>query len=523
MQPLFIPLPLADEIAMDVFVARQPIFDRSRELYAYELLFRSDDVDNRFDGTEAGSATTQVIANSLLTIGLENVAGGKKAFLNFDEQLLMGGLHSMLPPEAVVLEILESVGPSDELIAACYELNRQGYTFALDDFVGGQRLEPLTQIAKIIKVDMRATSKPDQERLLETYRPRGITMLAEKVETHEEFEWARNAGYDYFQGYFFARPAVLRAQQIPASKVNCLRLLREMQNSELDYERLTSIISQDVSFSYKLLRYVNSALFARYGETTSISHALARLGEEAIRHWVALAALPVLAKDKPGELVTHSLVRASFCERLSRQAGLAEPGQGFLMGLFSLLDALLDVPLEEALRQTGVEPLISGALLGTSQNDPLGDVFQLVCRYEAADWKAVSASAAKLDTKASCVGQAYSESTLWAQQALHATTRKTNSRREVRHAVQGSINVMWEDSSGHQQATVAQLLNVSVHGVQLQLSQRLNVQNAVSCSAPKLGISGRGVVRYCNPKQGKYVIGLEFPNGSGWREPASGK
>jgi hypothetical protein len=296
-----------------------------------------------------------------------------------------------------------------------------------------------------------------------------------------------------------------------------------MQNSELDYERLTSIISQDVSFSYKLLRYVNSALFARYGETTSISHSLARLGEDAIRHWVALAALPVLAKDKPGELVTHSLVRASFCERLSRQAGLAEPGQGFLMGLFSLLDALLDVPLEEALRQTGVEPLISGALLGTAENDPLGDVFQLVRHYETADWKAVSASAAKLDTKASCVGQAYSESTLWAQQALHATTRKTNSRREVRHAVQGSINVMWEDSSGHQQASIAQLLNVSVHGVQLQLSQRLPVQNAVSCSAPKMGISGRGVVRYCNPKQGKYVIGLEFPNGSGWREPASGK
>src|SRR5580698_4623560 len=211
MQPLFVPLPLADETAMDVFVARQPIFDRSRELYAYELLFRSDDVDNRFDGTEAGSATTQVIANSLLTIGLENVAGGKKAFLNFDDKLLLGGLHTMLPREEVVLEILESVGPSDELIAACYDLNRQGYTFALDDFVGGQRLEPLTQIAKIIKVDMRATSKPDQERLLETYRPRGITMLAEKVETPEEFEWAKNAGYDYFQGYFFARPAVLRA------------------------------------------------------------------------------------------------------------------------------------------------------------------------------------------------------------------------------------------------------------------------------------------------------------------------
>ncbi len=506
---------------MEVFVARQPIFDRACELYAYELLFRSDDLHNQFNATESGSATTQVIANSLLTIGLDNVTGGKKAFLNFDHGLLMGGLHSMLPQEQLVLEILESVEPSDELIAACQELKQQGYTFALDGFVGHPRFAPLTEIAKLIKVDMRTTSRPEQVRLIETYRPQGMAMVAEKVETQEEFEWARNAGYDYFQGFFFARPAMLRARQIPASKVNCLRLLSEMQHAELDYERLRVIISQDVSFSYKLLRYVNSALFARHGEIQSVGHALAILGEEAVRHWVALAALPILAKDKPGELVTHSLVRARFCEQLSQLAGLAQPSQGFLMGLFSLLDALMDVPLEEALHQTGVEPLISGALLGTgAEDDPFRQIFTLVCQYEAADWKAVSASVSKMATKASCVGEAYSESTLWAQQVLNATARKTNSRRHVRHAAQGTMTVMWEDASGREQATLAQLVNVSVRGVQMLLTQRLPIQTAVHCSAPKAGISGRGVVRYCNPKHGKYVIGLEFTNGSGWREPA---
>ena len=297
---------------MDVFVARQPIFDRARELYAYELLFRSDDEHNEFPTSETDSATTQVIANTLLTIGLQNVACGKKAFLNVDRDLLMGGLHSILPQETIVLEILESVEPSDELIAACRELSQQGYILALDDFVGHPRFEPLTQIASLIKVDMRNTTRPEQERMLQTYRPRGISMVAEKVETQEEFEWARTAGYDYFQGYFFARPTVLKGHQIPASKMNCLRLLREMQNTDLDYVQLQSIISQDVSFSYKLLRYVNSALFAGYEETHSISYSLARLGDDAIRHWVALVALPVLAKDKPGELVTHSLLRARF-------------------------------------------------------------------------------------------------------------------------------------------------------------------------------------------------------------------
>jgi EAL and modified HD-GYP domain-containing signal transduction protein len=506
---------------MDVFVARQPIFDRNRKLYAYELLFRSDDVDNQFQGGDSDSATTQVVANTLLTIGLDNVACGKRAFVNFDHTHLMGGLHSMLPRETVVLEILETVEPSDELLAACQELNRQGYTFALDDFVGHPRFEPLTQIAKLIKVDMRSTPKEEQERLLESYRPRGIAMVAEKVETHEEFEWALKAGYDYFQGYFFARPAVMRARQIPAAKVNCLRLLREMQCPELDYDRLRVIISQDVSFSYKLLRYVNSALFARHGEIHSISHSLAILGEQAIRHWIALAALPVLAKEKPGELVTHSLVRASFCEKLAQLAGLADPGQGFLMGLFSLLDALIDVPLEEALHQTGVESAISGALLGTAApDDPLRHILALVGQYEAADWKAVSASAATLATKPACVGEAYSQSTLWAQQALHATTRKANSRRHVRHAVQGSVTILWEDSARHEQVRIAQLVNVSTHGVQLLTPDRLPVQTGVHCSSPKLGISGRGVVRYCNPKHGKYEVGLEFSNGTGWREPS---
>jgi c-di-GMP-related signal transduction protein len=511
----------ADETTMDVFVARQPIFDRASQLYAYELLFRSGDVHNHCDATDSASATTQVIANSLLTIGLENVVCGKKAFINFDHGLLAGGVHSMLPPETVVLEILETVDPTDDLIAMCQELNQQGYTLALDDFVGLPRIEPLTHIAKLIKVDMLATTKAEQQRILQTYRPRGIAMVAEKVETQAEFEWARDAGYDYFQGYFFARPAVLKGNQIPAAKINCLRLLRELQYEDLDFDRLRTIISEDLSFSYKLLRYVNSALFAGYEETQSISYALARLGEEAIRHWAALAALPVLAKDKPGELVTHSLVRARFSEQLAKLANIPETGRGFLMGLFSLLDALIDVPLQEALHQAGVASAITAALLGTaSKDDPLRKIYMLLCQYEAGDWEAVSASAAKLKIKSSDISQAYSDSTLWAQQALHPSVRKANARRKTRHTMQGALQVSWEDTVGRQKLATVQVLNASATGLQLQFSEKVPVQTAVSCNDPKLGISGKGVVRYCNPSNGKFLVGLEFTNGTGWREPA---
>lgn len=504
-----------------MFVARQPIFDRKRELYAYELLFRSDDLHNEFDNTESGSATTQVIANSLLSIGLDNVLCGRKAFLNFDHGLLLSGLQFLLPPEMIVLEILESVEPTDALIATCRDLQQLGYAIGLDDFAGHPSFEPLTQIASVIKVDMRVTSKPEQERLLRSYQPRGIAMVAEKVETYAEFDWAMQAGFDYFQGYFFARPSVIRGRQIPAGKINCLRLLREIQPVELDFDLLRTIIREDVSLSYKLLRYVNSALFCRYEETRSISHALARLGEEAIRHWAVLAALPIMAKDKPGELVTHSLVRASFCERLVKLAVRSEPSLGFLMGLFSLLDALIDVPLQEALRQAGVGPAISGALLDASEGDEaLRCVYKLVREYETGHWRDASASAANLGINAAALATAYSESTLWAQQALHATARKANSRRSARHNIQGTFNILWEDGAGHEKVSVAHLVNISVDGMQLQLSERIPVHTSVSCNDAKLGISGRGSVRYCNSSKGKYLIGLEFCNGTGWREPS---
>ncbi len=410
--------------SMDVFVARQPIFDRSRKLIAYELLFRADNARNEFNGTEAALASRQVVANTLLSIGWEKILCGRLAFINFDRTSLMEGLHSALPRESVVLEVLESVTPDEELIAVCQEIHRQGYTIALDDFVDDPRYEPFLRMAKVIKVDMLATSKQEQERLLRTYRPRGISMLAEKVETHEEFHWAQDAGYDFFQGYFFARPALVSGRQIPQSKVACLNLLVEMQYADLDFERLQALISKDVSFSYKLLRYANSPLFYSHTDIRSVMQALVILGEANIRHWVALAALPTMAAGKPDELITHSLVRARFCESVAHAAGVREYKIAFLMGLFSLLDALVDMPLEEALHQVSVVPAITDPLLGTAnEQDAFSEIYQLVCRYEVGEWNTVAAVASKLKLEASAVGEAYTDAMMWAQRALHADVR----------------------------------------------------------------------------------------------------
>jgi c-di-GMP-related signal transduction protein len=507
---------------MDVFIARQPILDRQRQLCAYELLFRADAGQNAFDGADGASATTRLIANALLATGLEGLLCGKRAFINFDRSLLLGGLHSVLPPEILVIEVLETVEPDSEVLAACQKLCAQGYALAMDDFVPDDRFEPLARLARLIKVDLLATTRPDQVRILRKYRPLGIELLAEKVETQEEFQWALGAGYDYFQGYFFARPEIVRGRRIPASKLTCLRLLAEAQQADPDFARFEKLVSSDVSLSYSLLLYVNSALFSRAVEIRSIRQAIAVLGQDGIRHWAVLAALPMMAKDKPGELVTLSLVRARFCERIAGLVGVPFPDRAFLMGLFSLLDGLIDLPLREALAKVHADPAITGALTETAPpGDRYWDVYQIARRYEAGDWDAARALAAASGIQAFQLAEVYAESAFWAQQALHATSRKTNVRRHVRYAASGELRLRWQAHDGRERVVPATVMNASAEGLQVQASGAIPVRACVTCHGLKMRISGQGTVRYCTFVKGKYLIGIEFRGGTGWPGPTA--
>lgn len=507
---------------MDAFVARQPIFDRDRQLYGYELLFRADRNSSGFDGTDSTSSTLELLSNSLLSIGLDQVSGGRKVFVNFDRNLLLGELPSVLPPENLVVEVLESVEPDEEILAACANLSKRGYAIALDDFVEGPHFEPLVQLAKLLKVDVQTTAKEQQRRLVEAYQRNGRRLVAEKVETQEEFQGALEAGYDLFQGYFFAKPVMVEGRQVPMGKIACMRMLAEAQNEDIDFGRLEKIIREDVSFPYKLLKYANSALFHFRTEIQSIEHALVLLGEKNVRHWIALAALPVLAQNKPQELVSHALVRARFSEFLAEAAHLNEPNRAFLLGLFSLLDALLDLPIEEALSQAKIGPRIQAVLLETApESDPLSILYRLVRHYEQGKWDAVRKDASDLELAIDSVSQAYANSTLWANQALQATLRKANTRREVRRPMNANLRVLWEGESRGEHFSNAKLLNVSGFGMQLLVDEKIPVRARLSCTEPKLGISGRGSVRYCTFSKGKYLVGVEFGNGTGWRDPLS--
>jgi c-di-GMP-related signal transduction protein len=405
---------------VEVFVARQPIFDRNRKVWGYELLFRSAAKQTCYDGTEATSATRQVISNGMLSIGFDKLLRGKHACINFGREMLLQDLYTCLPHQTTVIELTEDIEPDEEVVAAVQRMRSLGYRIALDDFRACPQMEPLVALADMIKVEM-VTPKPQQEAMVREFHDRGIRMLSEKVETDVDFRWALRAGYDYFQGNFFSCPVVMRGQQIPAIKLHCLKMIQEVHRAELDFTRLTTMISEDVSFSYKLLRYANSARFGRESKIHSIRRALVVLGEYGIRKWVSIAALPTIAADKPGELMRKSLVRARFCELLAQASGQGLEDQAFLMGLFSLLDALLDRPLDDVLKEVGLTPELDSLLRGqASEDNTLNTIYCLVRSYESADWEEVERLAGRLGAPGDLVGAAYCEALPWADEIANA-------------------------------------------------------------------------------------------------------
>ncbi len=398
----------------DVFLARQPIFDRTLNLFGYELLYRSCATCS-YDGEDGDLASQRVLAHAAFTFGASFLLGGKRAFVNFTHGLLVGDLPSLLPPNALAVEILETVPVDDALLEACRSLRRRGYLIALDDFVATPENTPLIDLADIIKVDFRMTTESQRRQMIHAYTPAGIRLLAEKVETRQEFEIARDQGFTYFQGYFFARPVVLEQKEIPAQKTHFLRLMAEMQRPQIDYSHIENLIKQETSLCYRLLHYVNSAAFPTRTRIRSIQQALVLAGEDSLRKFVSLAALHGLASGRPNELVETAVLRARFAELLAPETGLAvRCSDLFLMGMFSLLDAMVGRPLEEILRSLPLPDDIQGTLLthGAGEERVAG-VYRLVLAYERADWDAVSALAAGLDLREPTVAALYREAATW--------------------------------------------------------------------------------------------------------------
>jgi c-di-GMP-related signal transduction protein len=406
------PSPAREHLALpgQRFVARQPILDREQRVFGYEILFRNG-VEDYFNADPELAARSTL--DSSLLFGITTLCDNRRAFVNCTREVLFKDLITLLPPTQAVAEILETVEPEDRVIAACKRLKAAGYLIALDDFAPNDPRVPLCKFADIIKIDVRATRPEERAAMIRRFGSSKCKMLAEKIETPEEFHQARDMGFVYFQGYFFCRPELVTGREVPASQLHYVRLLEMVSRPELNTLELEKMLKQEASICYRLLRYLNSPLFGMALEVTSIRHAMAILGEREMRRWIRLVVTVGAAEQACSELILMGLTRARFCELLSDR--VQNSGDLFLMGLLSVMDAILEVSMEVLLQQVPVEHDTKAALLGPKSK--LRPLYQLMMAYESGRWADSAVFARQLKLTDEEVSTRWWEALQWAQEA----------------------------------------------------------------------------------------------------------
>jgi EAL and modified HD-GYP domain-containing signal transduction protein len=394
------------------FLARQPILNARSELVAYELLFRSG-WENRFRG-EANAATMQTM-DQLLYMGIESLTHNQLAFINCTREALVGSLVTVLPCRTTVLEILETVEPDAELLEACLELRKMGYQFALDDFVPRPEMQPLIELASYVKVDFRLSDANQRREIRRMTRGSKAALLAEKVEDQEEFDLARAEGYTHFQGYFFCRPKVLANREIPTNRMNYLRLMAELTRHPLDLKEVLRIVRLEASLCYRLLRLANSPLWGIRNDITSIREAFILVGEDRFRALASVAASCVMGEGQPTALTSLSMERARFCELLAPLIG-ERPSEQFLLGLLSLLDAMLQMPMESIVQSLPLREPAKAALLGAT--NPVSVPLSLIRSFESGVWGSCAGATDALGVSEETLARLYFESVQWARETL---------------------------------------------------------------------------------------------------------
>jgi len=397
------------------FLARQPILTRDRKFFAYEILSRYG--PENYCAPTPGSPIAEKAMDELFLMGVRTITEGLPAFMNCTREFLLSDFLTLMPKELVVGEILETVTPDEQVLAACRRMKEQGYRLALDDYLHTPETQSFLAIADFVKIDVLLTTFPEQQRLVDVCHHRNIPVIAEKVETNEQFHRCSEIGYDYFQGYFFCRPQVVGRKSVPANKVVYLQLLQAATAPIFDLHHISMIFRRDVSLSYRLLRYLNSAAFALRTPIRSIPHALSLLGELAMRKWISLVSVAALGDEVADGLLRLPLLRAMFCELIGKKIGMfRETNELFLLGLLSVMDALLNVRMVDVLAEIPVDDEIKKALLGRpSRYRP---VFEVVLDYESGTWEQLTHSARHIGLHEEYLPDLYFRSVRWVTEVL---------------------------------------------------------------------------------------------------------
>jgi len=366
------------------FIALQPIFDRDEHVYGYEFLFRSSSEACTADA-DRNSASTSTIDLSLL-LGAQSLTGGDRAFVNCTREVLLNGAATLLPKDQVVLEVLEGIDSDDEVVSALIKLRGAGYVIALDDLVSFSDRAALVELADIVKVDVLACTPEDQRKIAQRTLSQGALPLAEKVETRAQYDSVRELGFELFQGYYFCKPSTISTRDIPCIQLNYLHLLRIVTQPKFDLFKVEEAIRREPALCYRLLRYLNSAAFGLF-PISSIRYALTLLGQDEIRKWISVVAAVGMAGPREAELIRLALMRARFCELMHQQAN-ASASDLFLVGLFSLFDAILDRPISFVIEQVPIPSRCKTALSGGTNS--LGETLALAIVCERGEWNLLS-------------------------------------------------------------------------------------------------------------------------------------
>ena len=401
---------------MNALVAAQPIFDERLNVHAYDLEFRDGPSTFFSEAFKAASASEQRV-DVCEIVNFDGVSGAARSHVVFPRDLLLRELPVLFPAEKLIVGLSADEAYSPELLTVCSEMKEFGYELALDGFALRHMDNPFVNAATIARVDIASVDEEDQKRICEELAGRGIHTLAKNVTITEALDRARQIGYTYCQGDFFRRPVPRRGKRVPPEQARHMQLLSQVNQPELAYDELEALIKRDVSMTYKLMRFINSAWYGLKQPVDSIRHALVLLGPAEVRLWATMLMLRDIGKEKPDELFRRSLMRAKMAERMARMVALkAKAPQLFLVGTFSLADALTDMPMAKLLSSLPLNNDIKEALLGATSR--FGQVRKAVASYETGDWDSFSEAAKALDIDESAMPELFCHSRQWADEAM---------------------------------------------------------------------------------------------------------
>ncbi len=398
---------------MNVYIARQPIFNKKREVVAYELLFRSTE-KNAFDNTDSTHATLQVIKNSFSLFSMESLIGDKTAFLNFDENLINSDIIDFFSPEMVVVEILETVTFSQEVINSIKRLKQKGFKIALDDFLYNKDQDEIMDMVDFIKIDFLLTRGEERKDIVKKFNNGKIKFLAEKVETKEDLDYAAAAGYTYFQGYYLSAPLVLTTKELFTNKINYLSVVEELNNQCVDIIAVENSIKKDLGLSYKLLKLINCASYGFKTEISSIRQAIVLIGVDNLKKWLYVITLESLTENRQEPIITISLIRARFGELIAENTGFdINSFDMFLTGMFSLIDKFIDMPMDEILKELPLSKDIKDTLSGRDNINTR--ILRVIKEYEAGNWDVVDEYLEPVGISGDKIYRCYIEALDWAE------------------------------------------------------------------------------------------------------------